>query len=378
MSADDDRPDGSQGPVDPWQPIEVPPVEDPPLPRVPASASAPGAEPVVPDAAPMYQPLHGRGRTAAGGAVFVRPSELPDQSPTDPVERPWKWYVGPTAILIALIGVTFVSVFAVVIVTALSPSHPSTTQVTDDQEHWFGLGQDILWIGVALLTPFLFSMYLRAGQLGMRRPPVWWKAIVTFIVVVVVFYVMTGLYAWAFHLDDNSNSLLDTDSGFGNSVTRDIAFAILYTVAAPVAEELLFRGLLFRTIRDGLSKKWLRSSPWLAALISGVIFGGIHYSPAAANQNNFLPVLMALGFLLAMAYQFSGTIYVNILIHSLNNAVATGSNTHPTHDWVYWLIGIGPLIAIAVTFLLSRLVRVVFPGDPPNSARPPSAEPAIV
>jgi membrane protease YdiL (CAAX protease family) len=399
MSVDDgpgeDHPTGASEPFDPWQPIESSPPAEPAsevfFPREASTTAEPPREPVIPPGEPARAPVAPTGPTFAkaakpSGPVFLKPGDVVGAPPAPPADvadpdfrgRPWRWFVGPIAILIALIGVTVVSVFIVIIVIAASPSHPTTTQVTDDYEHWFGLGQDALWIVIAVTTPFLFAAYLRPGQLGMRRPPRWGVAIGVFALALVTFYAVAAIYAAAFHFDNTSNSLLNTDSGFGDSVVRDVAFALLYTVAAPVAEELLFRGLLFRTIRDGFAKRWRRSAPWIAALISGVIFGGIHYSPAAANQNNFLPVLMALGVLLALAYNFSGTIYVNILIHSINNAIATGANTHPTHDWVYILIGVGPLLAMLLTFTLSRVVRVIFPSQPRNSAHPPSAEPAIV
>lgn len=383
----EDRP-GRDGPIDPWKPVDVPPIEEPagpvyfPLDQT-AQAPAPEREPIIPPGSPFVAASQPGPQP---GPMFVRLGETPEQrlaeqaSLVDPDfnGRPWPWFVGPLALLVALIGVTILSVLVVILIAALSSGDPSTTEITDDYEHWFGLGQDALWILVALAIPVLFTRYLRPGQLGLRRPPKWWRAIWVFVAAFFFFYLSALAYASLFHLDDQSNSLLDTDSGFGNSVVRDVAFALLYTVAAPVAEELLFRGLLFRTIRDGFRRRFGRGAPWVAALISGVIFGGIHYSPAAANQNNFLPVLMALGFLLALAYNFSGTIYVNILLHSVNNAIATGSNTTPTHDWVYVLIGIGPILAMLATFLLSRVVGAVFPADPKYSAHPPSAGPAIV
>jgi membrane protease YdiL (CAAX protease family) len=357
MSADgvpgDDRPEGTD-PVDPWKPIAAPPVDEP--------------------GAPLYFPLNGSAPQGVESAPPA-PTLLPDE---DFQGRPWRWWVGPLAVLTALIGVTIVSVFFVFIAIGLSSGHPTAEQISDRYEHWFGLGQDGLWILIAFTTPYVFTYYLRPGQLGMRKPPRVGKAIGVFVLSFFVFYALAYLYSTIFDLNNQSNSLLDTDSGFGDTVVRDVAYALLYTVAAPVAEELLFRGLLFRTIRDGFAKRTGRAAPWIAALISGVIFGGIHYSPATANQNNYLPVLMALGVLLALAYNFSGTIYVNILLHSINNAIATGSNTTPTHHWVYVLIGVGPLLAMVVVFVLSRVVRVVFPSQPKNSAHPPSAAPAIV
>ncbi len=48
-----------------------------------------------------------------------------------------------------------------------------------------------------------------------------------------------------------------------------VSFAIFAVIAAPVLEEFVFRGLLFRSIAD-------RSGFWLGAIVSAVAFGAFH------------------------------------------------------------------------------------------------------
>jgi membrane protease YdiL (CAAX protease family) len=77
-------------------------------------------------------------------------------------------------------------------------------------------------------------------------------------------------------------------------------------VGAPVYEELLFRAGLYRYLRQKLGR-----IP--ALLISGLCFGAMHL-----NWASFLP-LAALGILLALVYEATGSIRVAIIAHGLFN-----------------------------------------------------------
>lgn len=77
---------------------------------------------------------------------------------------------------------------------------------------------------------------------------------------------------------------------------------------APVAEELLFRGFLFRVIHS-------RISFFPAALISSMVFASLH-----KNLFIFLP-LTCLGMAFAYAYKKSRNILFPILLHASYNAI---------------------------------------------------------
>jgi membrane protease YdiL (CAAX protease family) len=55
-----------------------------------------------------------------------------------------------------------------------------------------------------------------------------------------------------------------------------------------------------------------------AALLSGLIFGGLH----GLTGLTAVPPLIVFGFLLALLYERTGSIVPGILLHMLNNAVA--------------------------------------------------------
>src|SRR4051794_9393043 len=106
---------------------------------------------------------------------------------------------------------------------------------------------------------------------------------------------------------------------FGEPHQKDIAEdfgtvpvqVLLIVIAAPISEEICFRGFLF----GGLRERWPRIA---AALLSGVIFGGLH----ATTGISAVPPLMVFGFILALLYEKTGSIWPGILLHMLNNSVA--------------------------------------------------------
>ena len=99
----------------------------------------------------------------------------------------------------------------------------------------------------------------------------------------------------------------DIAEGFG-AVPVQI---LLIVIAAPVSEEVCFRGYLFGGLREKLPRLG-------AALISALIFGGLH----ALTGVSAVPPLIVFGFILALLYEKTGSIVPGILLHMLNNSVA--------------------------------------------------------
>lgn len=86
---------------------------------------------------------------------------------------------------------------------------------------------------------------------------------------------------------------------------------LLIVIAAPISEEVCFRGMLFGGLRERLPRL-------AAALISALIFGGLH----ALTGLSAVPPLIAFGFILALLYEKTGSIVPGILLHMLNNSAA--------------------------------------------------------
>ena len=112
---------------------------------------------------------------------------------------------------------------------------------------------------------------------------------------------------------------LTRDLGYGHSALTSIVTGLLIILAAPISEEIFFRGFMFGGLRN-------RMPVVLAAITSAVIFGAFHYT--GTSSLTVLPQLAALGLALAWLYQRSGSIYPTIGVHMLNNALAFAIITH--------------------------------------------------
>jgi len=89
-------------------------------------------------------------------------------------------------------------------------------------------------------------------------------------------------------------------------------------VFAPIAEELIFRGVLFLTLRRHLTF-------WPAALLSGAVFAVIHFYPLVATLQ-----VLVFGVALAWALERTGSLIPPILAHAGFNAVVViGELTPP-------------------------------------------------
>ena len=86
---------------------------------------------------------------------------------------------------------------------------------------------------------------------------------------------------------------------------------LLIAIAAPISEEVCFRGLLYGGLRRRLPRI-------LAALLAAVIFGGLH----ATTGVSAVPPLIAFGFVLCLLYEKTGSIVPGTILHVLNNSIA--------------------------------------------------------
>ncbi len=78
-------------------------------------------------------------------------------------------------------------------------------------------------------------------------------------------------------------------------------------ILVPFAEELFFRGILFRWMAD----KW---HPWVGIIVSSIVFGLIHLEPSVAVGTSIL------GMVMAWFTWKSKSLWPAIVIHVINNA----------------------------------------------------------
>ena len=94
-------------------------------------------------------------------------------------------------------------------------------------------------------------------------------------------------------------------------------------ILAPLAEEVVFRGAILRTLLGIMSKK----NHWVAIIISAALFGLAHF-----NAAQFVNALL-MGLLLGWMYYRTGSLVPGILLHWVNNTMAyVLSNIMPQSD----------------------------------------------
>ena len=87
----------------------------------------------------------------------------------------------------------------------------------------------------------------------------------------------------------------------------DLAWLLLAgSLAAPIAEEFFFRGLLYRYLRA-------RRGVTSAVLLSSALFAVFHFIPP------LMPALFVFGIVLALLVERFDSLYPSILLHALNN-----------------------------------------------------------
>jgi membrane protease YdiL (CAAX protease family) len=204
-------------------------------------------------------------------------------------------------------------------------------------------------IGFVVAAIFVARMARRpsAGDFGLV-PTAFWRAVGIVLAVYIGFYVVTGIWASVLDLDEQSD--LPDELGADTSTLALIAVMFLVCVMAPVAEEFLFRGLLFTSLRASMGL-------WPAAIITGIVFGAIH---VGSSPVGFLLPLAVLGLGLCLIYAWTRSLYPCIALHAVNNAIAFGV----TQDWTWEIAlllvggtGVSLLISVGIARALGRRVR---------------------
>lgn len=104
--------------------------------------------------------------------------------------------------------------------------------------------------------------------------------------------------------------VLSGDRGF-------TVIVLLVCVAAPIVEEIMFRGLLYRYLRETSLHRGLLPSAVFSALFSSFLFAAIHPQGLAA-----VPVLMGLACGFCLVREWRGSLLSSIAAHGLNNYLA--------------------------------------------------------
>lgn len=209
---------------------------------------------------------------------------------------------GPWTAVIATVVALFVGLMLSIPVVMLDGPSES-----DDLSTWAMVGAQVMTVFGFIAVPFWVASQAGGGlraagrRLGLRRFDS--SAIGWMVVAGVGYFVFLIAYAMLIMSPEQE----DIASGFGALPVQ----IFLIVVCASFAEEVCFRGMLY----GGLRRKLM---PPLAAVVAGLLFGGLH----ATTGITAVPPLIAFGVALALLYEKTGSLWPPILLHAFNNGIA--------------------------------------------------------
>jgi membrane protease YdiL (CAAX protease family) len=167
-----------------------------------------------------------------------------------------------------------------------------------------GLVVDAILLGS--LVPLKIKRRLTGTDLGLRAAPAA-RSVGLVILAFVAYVLVAGLWVAVVHPRGGVNALANVK----HESTINVALTVFQmAVTAPVVEEIFFRGLLYRSLRNRLS---ITS----AALIAGAMFGLVHITSYPLDT---LPVKAAFGVIACLLYERTGSLLPGIGLHSFVDA----------------------------------------------------------
>ena len=276
------------------------------------------------------------------------PPPQPEPAADHEAEVPWPIWTAPAAVLTGLLVGVFGSVLVAGIGAAAgsSKNSPAVNLISDF----------VFDVGFVLTALYFASVRRRArpADFGYRRIAVM-LGIGAVLAGGIGYYVVTAIYQALVHL--HGTDKLPQSLGVGSSTAALVGAAVFVCVVAPIAEEFFFRGFIF----GGLRRMHVviggqDIGTWLAAAITGLLFGLAHTGSASAQ---YLIPLGFLGFVLCLVRWWTRSLYPCMALHSVNNALALGVNQ------LHWDAG-------AIVALLAASVTVVGAITLPLAGRSPT------
>lgn len=157
------------------------------------------------------------------------------------------------------------------------------------------------------------------------------------------------------------------------SAGRLLWLLLLLALTPAICEEVVFRGVLLGGTRV--------LEPWRMILLNGVVFGAFHLSFETIIR--FLPTA-TLGMVIAWSVWRTGSIWIGMLMHALNNGTIVVLASIPTFQRLFsdpeappplWLVPAGLVIFAAGVRTLRRVTSPAPSGSGPDGSDPISSSP---
>ncbi len=264
----------------------------------------------------------------------LQPPTEADAAGRGPDEPPWPIWTAPAAIVLGFALGIFVTIFVDIGAQAGGSSLTNPTPAV-------ALIGDVLFDAGFVAAAVYFGLRFRAqpADYGYRRVALG-LAFGSVVVAALSYYVLSAAYASIFKLTGEEKLPLPLSKNTGALVGATVFVCVI----APIAEEFFFRGFIFGALRRWRIQIAGREiGTWVAAIVTGILFGLAHTGSASPR---YLVPLGLLGFVLCLVRWRTRSLYPCMALHSLNNSLALGI------DQFHWNVGeICALIAGSVLMI---------------------------
>jgi uncharacterized protein len=236
---------------------------------------------------------------------------------------PTPWGLWPTLLLTVVL---IIAASATEILTAIvyTLNHAPVTEAGTDllthiKQAYAHLSPSGDLLSIILTLRSLLGLGLIALFCALRRDlpirqylalqPIPWRALLIGVVILLAYLLLTETIYYMAGRDPIGDFMRDTYASTHN--LPFLWFTIIIT--APIFEEVLFRGFVYA----GLRQSWLGYSGTI--LFTAICFAIVHMQYAVPEMF----VVLGLGLLLGVARWRTGSVYLPIAIHSVNNLAAT-------------------------------------------------------
>lgn len=291
--------------------------------------------------------------------LTIAPAPAPDAPERRAQRDRWPWWTAPAALVGGLLMAAVAGLVVDIPVALFGGVDISSSHIPGGLELADTVVQDCAFVGAAVLFAHVTAAPVAAWQLGLRPPLPRWRVCALLIAALLIAFLIFNVI-WAALLDVTTKEKVLEQLGANEGTALLLLSAALTCVLAPICEEILFRGFIYKALCS-----W--RGPWPAAILTGLAFGGVHAGSAPAVD---LVPLAVLGFGLCLLLRRTGSLYPCIAAHSLNNSIAFAALEG--WGWQTPVLMVCALAAIALLVLAFQRAGVITappsPPPPPRSA----------
>ena len=148
--------------------------------------------------------------------------------------------------------------------------------------------------------------------LSLHRPRRWWHVVVAGLAGVAAFFLLQVVSVICAHA---GYSMSSSQTSQQITTSGGVAMFVIAPIVAPIMEEFLFRGVIFR----GLDTRF---PTWAAVVVSALLFSAVHCQGLSSFSDIALLVwIFVLGAVNAVAVKRTNCIWVPIALHVCYNSV---------------------------------------------------------